>query len=349
MASPVPFHYSTFNDERTTDMKILVTGGRGFLGAWVLKALLEAGHGARVLDRAGDRSLVHGIVGARAAEIEWHDGDVSNGGDVAAAASGCDGAIHLAGLLTPTCRDDALRAVDVNIKGTIHVFEAARRECWAGVAYASSAGVYGPDDALHPAPATVYGATKLACEGIARAYWCDPAAQADGRPGHRVASVGLRPFVIYGAGRETGSSAGPSLACRAIALRQPYVIPFTGATGLVYVEDVAQVFVAAATAGPQAALVLNMVGDVYTTDQMLTRLRALGPGVELSAQGAPLPIAAELPADDLRQLVPHYQPTPLREGLLRTLEVYQRQAEQDTGSSPSVAVSYTHLTLPTKA
>ncbi|KAF1022602.1 MAG: UDP-glucose 4-epimerase [Paracidovorax wautersii] len=305
-------------------MKILVTGGRGFLGAWVLKALLEDGHAARVFDRPGDRALVRLIVGPMADAIEWHEGDIASAADVALAALGCDSAIHLAGLLTLDCRDDPLRAVDINIKGTIHVFEAARRQGWRGIAYASSAGVYGPDDASSPAPATVYGATKLACEGIARAYWGEPAAQDDGRP-HRVASVGLRPFVIYGAGRESGSSAGPSLACRAIARGQPYEIAFTGATGLVYVEDVARVLVAAATQGHEGARVFNMAGDVFTTDQLLARLRALGPGAALSAAGAPLPIAADLPADDLRQLLPGYRPTPLDEGLRRTLAVYRRE------------------------
>jgi UDP-glucose 4-epimerase len=48
--------------------------------------------------------------------------------------------------------------------------------------------------------------------------------------------------VVYGSGRETGVSAGPSLACRAAARGETYVIPFTGASGFIYVDDVTAAF-----------------------------------------------------------------------------------------------------------
>jgi len=156
----------------------------------------------------------------------------------------------MAGILTPDCQADPVRGAEINLIGTLHAFEAARRHGIRPVIYTSSAGVFGPHDGAAPAPTTHYGTFKLATEGSARAYWAD----------HGLPSVGFRPFVVYGPGRETGLSAGPSLACRAAARGQPYVIPFTGATGMVYVEDVAAAYVAALTGKLDGARVFNLLG-----------------------------------------------------------------------------------------
>ncbi|WP_163837351.1 NAD-dependent epimerase/dehydratase family protein, partial [Providencia stuartii] len=67
-----------------------------------------------------------------------------------------------------------------------------------------------------PRPTTHYGTFKLACEGSARAYLAD----------RGLASIGFRPFIVYGPGRETGLTAGPSLACRAAARGESYRIPY---------------------------------------------------------------------------------------------------------------------------
>ena len=113
-----------------------------------------------------------------------------------------------------------------------NVFEAALSHGIKRIVYTSSAGVYGPDDGMTPYPTTHYGAFKLACEGSARAYWSD----------HGLASVGFRPFIVYGPGRETGLTAGPTLACRAAARGERYRIPYVGSAGLVYVDDVAHAY-----------------------------------------------------------------------------------------------------------
>src|SRR5690606_32711359 len=179
----------------TNSMKALITGGAGFLGAWIAKRLLAGGHEVRIFDRSADRRLVMGIVGADASKIEWLTGDIANGNEVLEAAEGCGAIAHLAALLTPACQADPVRGVNVNLVGTINVFEAARRHGIPNLTYASSAAVFGPDDGTHPYPMTIYGVFKLACEGVARAFAED----------HGVASVGFRPLIVYGPGRETGA------------------------------------------------------------------------------------------------------------------------------------------------
>src|SRR5690606_41840454 len=122
----------------------------------------------------------------------------------------------------------------------------------------------------------LYGTYKLACEGAARAYWSH---SGDAAP---IASVGLRPLVVYGPGREGGASAGLSLACRAVVRGEAYTVPFSGTTGLVYVEDVGEAFVAAALATLDVAHVIHIdVNDsteielivVLITPEPVTRIR----------------------------------------------------------------------------
>jgi len=151
-------------------------------------------------------------------------------------------------LLTPACAANPIRGAQVNLIGTLNVFEAARRAGLKHVVYASSAGVYGPDSPTQPRPPTLYGTWKLAAEGIARTYLAD----------HAVTSVGLRPFVVCGAGREVGLSSGPSLACRAALRGEAYTIPFNGPNGLVYVGDVVRAFAAALTPKQAGTFVFDM-------------------------------------------------------------------------------------------
>jgi nucleoside-diphosphate-sugar epimerase len=294
-------------------MKVLVTGGGGFIGAWIARRLLADGHAVRVFDRAERRELLRKVVGPAADGVEWVCGDIARPEDVGAALQGCGGVLHLAGLLTPECRADPLLGLQVNLAGTVNLFEAVRRAGLARVVYCSSAGVYGPDDGEVPAPATLYGVYKLAGEGVARVYWAE----------HGIASVGFRPYIVYGPGREGGASAGPTLACRAAVRGEAFTIPYTGTTGMVYVEDVADAFVRALSAPRQGAHVFNLQGETASTERLRDCIRCLGPQARVEAAGAPLPIAPVLAGDGLRELLPGVMDTPLAQGIGRTIEAYR--------------------------
>jgi UDP-glucose 4-epimerase len=237
-------------------MKVLVTGGSGFLGAWIVRRLVRSNHQIRIFDIAANKSLVAEIAGAGADTVEWQTGDIVDPDHVHGASEGCDAIVHLAGILTPDCRTDPIRGAQINLIGTLNVFETARKRGIRQIVYTSSAGVFGPTDGHTPCPDTHYGAFKLACEGSARAYWED----------HRLGSFGFRPYVVYGPGRTTGLTAGPSLACRAAAKGEPYSIPYSGSAGLIYVDDVAAAYEAALLHEPDGAHVFNMpVKSLRTT------------------------------------------------------------------------------------
>jgi UDP-glucose 4-epimerase len=295
-------------------MRVLVTGGSGFLGAWIMRRLLDRGLSVRAFDLRADSRLLEVLAPERAAEVQWATGDIALASDVSRAIVACDSVIHLAGILTPACALDPVRGAQINLIGTLNVFDAARAAGLKNVLYASSAGVFGPDDGAAPFPQTLYGAFKLACEGAARAYWHD----------HGISSVGFRPLVVYGAGRETGSSAGPSVACRAAARGEPYTIPFTGSTGLVYADDVAAAYESALLAAPRGAHAFTLAGDIVTVDQVIGQIGAIVPGARIAAAGAPLPIATSFPADpSLAELLPDLPHTPLEQGLRQTVAFYR--------------------------
>ncbi len=297
-------------------MKILITGGAGFLGAWIAKRLLAAGHQVRIFDRSSNRSLVQEIVGEAAAEVEWQEGDIANADQVNRACEGCDSIAHLAALLTPACRADPFRGLSVNVTGTLNVFEAARSGKARTVVYASSAGVFGPEDGENPKPTTLYGAYKLACEGIGRSYDAD----------YGIASVGFRPLVVYGPGREIGSTAGVTIACRSAVAGEAYAIPFTGETDLIFVDDVAAAFEAALTRPISGAHTFTLLGEVAPVETVMSEIGKICPGAKLSAEGEPVPIKAQLAAMDTASVLGPLPLTPLKEGLRRTVEFYQKRA-----------------------
>jgi len=290
-------------------MKVLVTGG-GFLGAGLVGLLQRQGHAVRVLDIDATRRMPRLLLGeAATAALDWRVGDVGSFEDVCAALQGCDQVVHLAAWLTPACQAEPLAGARVNLMGTLHVFEAARQQGLGHVVYASSAGVYGPTDREHPAPTTFYGTWKLAAEGVARSYLA----------AHGITSVGLRPFIVYGAGREVGLSSGPSLACRAAARGEPYVVPYTGLSGLVYVDDVVQAFAAALQPRQPGAFVFNLCGITATVDQLLDEIRRQVPNAQLSAAGAPLPIAGDVASHDASAVLGPLPLTALADGVAATL------------------------------
>ncbi len=261
--------------------RILVTGGTGFVGVRTVAALHEAGHTVRILDLSPrpDR-LPTGI------PVEIVAGDITDPNTVLQAARDCDGIVHLVGLMTVDCARDPVLGVRVNLIGSLNVLEAAKARRLP-VAYLSTAGVFGPEDAIHPQPMTIYGSTKLAVEGAARAFFLD----------YGIPSLGLRPYIIYGPGVSAGIAAGPSIAIAAAIRREPAEIRFSGRVGFVYVDDVARMLASAMTAPLEGAAVLTMSGDTADMKDFVAELARQSGWTKIAINGAPLRIPSELVSD----------------------------------------------------
>lgn len=302
-------------------MRVLITGGGGFLAAWIIQRLHRAGMQIRVLDTHTDRTRVRDIAGPEAADaLEWVVADIADTTAVVNAAQGCDRILHLAGVLTPTCRENPVLGARINVLGTLNVFEAARVHGMGRVIYTSSGGIYGPEDGQGPFPITHYGAYKLANEGNARAYWEDA----------RIASIGMRPFVVYGPGRDGGLSAGPTLACKAAAQGQPYVIPFTGQAGMVYVDDVAAAYEAALHATFEGAHTLNLTGHAVSMDEVIQTIRRIVPQADIRCEGPVIPSSASAPNEFGHGLLALGRERSLHEGIALTIAHYTPSVEAGT-------------------
>jgi nucleoside-diphosphate-sugar epimerase len=295
-------------------MTVLITGGGGFLGAWIAKRLHARGVPFRIFDVNGNRHLVEEIVGSDAKHFDWRVGDISSAADVDKSVDGCEAVVHLAGLLTPACQDAPVRGAEINLIGTLNVFEAAKRLRMKKVVYMSSVSVFGPDDGVIPFPTTHYGAFKLACEGCARTYW-----EYD-----RISSVGLRPSVVYGPGRESGLTGGLSLACKAAAEGKKFTIGFVGATDMVYADDVAAMAETALLSPLEGAHVFNAVGEIADVEDVIAAIRHHEPSAQLSVKGSIVPFTAQIGRDAMRKMLPGLPHTRLADGIAATIDHYRK-------------------------
>src|SRR6187551_1958242 len=166
---------------RAMSERILVTGALGCVGAWAVKAALDDGDEPVGYDLGqGTHRLELVLSPAELERVTLVQGDIT---DLDALGRALDEhaitrVVHLAALQVPLCRADPVLGARVNVVGTVNVFEVVKQRLdrIPGVAYASSAAVYGPADPSPApesggvAPATLYGVFKLANEGTARLY-----------------------------------------------------------------------------------------------------------------------------------------------------------------------------------
>ncbi|GEO84816.1 MULTISPECIES: NAD-dependent epimerase/dehydratase family protein [Alphaproteobacteria] len=292
--------------------RILVTGGMGFIGQRTITMLMRAGHDVRIFDLKPDRARLP--PGTR---VELVAGDITDGQAVAQAVDGCDGIIHLAGLMTVDCANNPVLGVRVNLIGSLNVFGAAapRR---LPVAYLSTAGVFGPDDGINPRPMTIYGATKLAVEGAARAFHAD----------HGVPSLGLRPYIVYGPGISSGLAAGPSIAIAASVRNEPAIIRFSGRAGFVHVDDVARMLIAAMDVPLDQATALTMAGDTREMDDFVRELARQSGWSGISVEGLPLRIPADLASDVVPAWLGAQPSTAMEEGITLSLSELKAVAHE---------------------
>jgi CDP-glucose 4,6-dehydratase len=196
-----------------------VTGGQGFIGGHLCRALLERGDEVVVLDLpdAPGRALaIHGIAG----EVELVEGNVADPHPVERAVRAADTVFHLAAqtLVGPAAEDPA-GTYRSNVEGTWVLLEACRAEDVTRVVVASSDKAYGPSDSLpycevdELRPAAPYEGSKAAADVIARSYW---------------SSWGLPVSVtrlanVYGGGDLNFSRLIPELIDASLAARQPQI------------------------------------------------------------------------------------------------------------------------------
>ncbi|HWE35677.1 MAG TPA: SDR family oxidoreductase [Isosphaeraceae bacterium] len=305
-------------------MRVLMTGGFGCIGSWVAKQLVDEGREVWIYDLREDRHRLDLLLDeATGRLVHFVPGDVADPAAVRAAVErvGATHLLHLAGLQVPTCKADPVLGARVNVIGTLAVFEAAvaLKGQVERVVYASSAAVHGPPDpsATGPiadevrlAPLTHYGAFKVCNELNARVYWLD----------HGVSSVGLRPWTVYGVGRDFGVTSEPTKAIKAAAAGRAYRISYGGLQDLQYAPDVAATFLRALCAPFEGAEAFNVRGTVAPIEAFVAALVAAAPAAAslISHGDRQLPIAPDLDDSRLDARLGPLVCTPLAAGVAET-------------------------------
>src|SRR5712671_8018490 len=183
-------------------MKILATGGAGFIGSHLVEKLLAAGHDVAVLDDFNDfydPQIKRGNISAVAKDISVHDVDLRDGDKVAALfqKEKFDVIAHLAARagVRPSIQQPKLY-YDTNVAGTLHLLEAARTSGVERFIFASSSSVYGAakkvpfsEDEHLTQTLSPYAATKIAGEFLCSTY----------SHLYKLRIVALRYFTVYGA------------------------------------------------------------------------------------------------------------------------------------------------------
>jgi UDP-glucuronate 4-epimerase len=293
-------------------MTHLVTGALGAIGAWTVRSLLERNHDVLTYDLGGsDHRLRLALSDEQRAAITRVDGDVTDLAELERTLDehGVTAVIHLAALQVPFVREDPVAGSRVNVTGTVHVLEAARRRGIGPVVYASSIAALVERGREHPS--TLYGVFKRANEGTAERYFAD----------YGVASVGLRPHTIYGPGRDQGLTSAPTAAMAAAAEGRAFHIPFGGALQMQYVADAGEAFVRAGEAAAEGASVHNLDGPVVTMQEIIAAIEQAAPEAAgtITAGEEPLPFPASVDASSFVELVGGPTARPLDEGVAETI------------------------------
>jgi len=251
--------------------RVLVTGGAGFIGSHLVRALLARGDDVRVLDNLS--------TGARANladhPVELLVADVGEADQVRAATRGVDTVFHLGAMISvPVSLENPANCYRTNVLGSLHVLEAARRELVRRVVLASSSAVYGDHDGpvaedAASRPMSPYASSKLAMEELARLYTSAMGLQ----------TVCLRFFNVYGPRQDVHSpyAAVIPLFIEGLLDGRPPTIHGDGGQSrdFVFVEDVVQAMLQASQAAV-AGQVFNIgQGQSWTVLELAETLAAL--------------------------------------------------------------------------
>lgn len=321
-------------------MRILVTGGAGFIGANLVRACIARGHETVVLDDLSTGTLANldGI------DTTFIEGSITNPRTVAQAVAGADSIVHLAARgSVPRSINDPIATHQVNATGTLNVLDAARTAGGTQVIMASSSSVYGANPELPKRetgatrPMSPYAASKLAAEGYALAYGTS----------YQLPTLAFRFFNVFGRFQTAGHAYAaviPSFVDAALR-GKPLIVHGDGTQSrdFTHVDTVCATICAAIESGTSAPDPVNLAFGSRTS---------LLEVIDLLSQQLDQPVVVEhvenrvgdVPhsqADSslLRSLFADITPVDFRHGLTDTIEWMRSQHRNASAQDPATAGS----------
>lgn len=243
--------------------------------------------------------------------------------------------VHLAALQTPDCNAHRDLGLQINLAGTQNLIEAmkASDRPLQRFIFASSIAVYGPRAAYptgrvpmlaEPQPVNVYGVWKLAGELISRLF-----SQETG-----VATLSLRPGVLFGPGRDAGLTSTPTTAMKHVALGRPYEIPFCSRQDYLYAPDVGAAIAMALLEPFSGYGVFTLPSRTLVTSEFVDAMRraaielGLADQFDITVGSAEVPFICDLEFEPFVRAFPRAPLTPLDDAVRQSLEVFREQARR---------------------
>ncbi len=310
-------------------MKVLVTGGAGFIGSHVVEELIVKGYEVRVLDNLSTGRLEN--LKHVEETVEVVIGDVRDYGKVLEAVNGADAVIHEAALASVTRSiEDPLTVNQVNVEGTLNLLKACVELGVKKLIYASSSSIYGDTPTLpkredmKPNPLSPYAVSKYAGEEFCRVF-------------HKVyglEAVALRYFNVYGPRQQYGPYSGViTIFINRLLNGQPPIIFGDGeqTRDFTYVKDVAEATVKALEAKQVGGEAINIASSSPISINNLASLL-----IELMGFKEVKPLYTEPRKGDVKysyadihkaEALLGWKPrTSLTEGLIKTIDWFREQS-----------------------
>ena len=311
--------------------KYFITGATGCIGGWVVKNLVERGEEVYALvwgDGLDKLKLI--MDDSDIAKVHVIEGNICDAQllENIITENGITHVIHLAAMQLPLCRENPILGANVNVTGTVNMFEAVRKAGLNKLVYASSTAVYGyaseyPGGVFrHDSPLmphSHYGVYKAANEGTAKVYFEELG----------ISSIGIRPFVVYGPLRDFGMTSTPTTAMKMAVRGEAYEISYGGAFGFQYVDDTAKAFIRSVDIEHEGCEVFNLGGIPVTMEEVAAAIEAALPEAAglITHLGNVLPFPAQAENDELAKLIGPVCVTPLLEGVRQSIRIFRRKPE----------------------
>jgi len=308
--------------------KVLITGGAGFIGSHLARAMAARDHSVRILDdfSSGKRTNLSDLEG----RVEIVEGSILDEATLDRALDGVELVYHQAAIPSvPRSMAAPVASHQANATGTLNVLEAARRKGVRRVIYAGSSSAYGETptlpkvESMATSPLSPYAVSKLAGE-----HYCQVYARAFG-----VETVVLRYFNVFGPRQDPNSQYAaviPRFVTAALEGRRPVIFgDGTQSRDFCFIDNVIEANLLAADAREASGKVFNVACGRATDLNRVVQLvaealdTALEPTYETGRAGDVKHSLADISA--ARKFLGYTASVSFEDGLLRTIEWYKRQ------------------------
>ena len=307
-------------------MRILITGGAGFIGSNLSLMAKASGHEVRVLD---DLSTGH-VANLREVDVEFRRASILDSAELRSAMDGVDAVVHLAALgSVPRSIAEPMDTHEVNAKGTLNVILAAKDAKVKHVSVASSSSVYGMNPALPKGERewiramSPYAVTKLATEQYALAA----------QESYGLSTLAFRFFNVYGPRQRAGHPYAAVIPIFIDSIRRGEPLPVNGdgmtSRDFTFVDTVCAVLMDCAERRVTHSEPVNLAFGTNTTLlELVERIKEVtGRSAEVLHRDPRPGDVRHSQADNstLRRLFPDIRPTSLNDGLTKTNQWFDEE------------------------